>query len=154
MANSVGPAESFLLTAYLMDHGSLVDTYEIPVGYPVQDKEIFILDDSGKEVGPNQIGEIVVRSAYLSPGYWNRPEQTAAKFESRVATVRAFISHRRFGAPAARRGLIHKGRKDFRVKIRGYGVEPAEVEAILRQHPAVREACVVGRVDEVSGGAG
>ena len=152
LANGVAPAETCLLSVYLMDHGSRIDSHEIPIGYPVQDKEILIIDDSGNEIGANQIGEIVVRSAYLSPGYWNLPELTAAKFSAPVCDVaaRSYCS----GDLALRRPngcLIHKGRKDFRVKVRGYAVEPAEVEAMVRQHPAVREACVVGRVDEVSG---
>jgi non-ribosomal peptide synthetase component F len=52
------------------------------VGYPVADKEILLLDDEGQEVGFNRVGEIVVRSKYLSPGYWNRPDLTGIKFKA------------------------------------------------------------------------
>jgi amino acid adenylation domain-containing protein len=151
LANSVTPTETHLLATYLMDHGSVVDSDEIPIGYPVQDKEILLQDECGNEVGSNQIGEIVVRSAYLSGGYWNRPDLTAAKFEPADRESGAGLY--RTGDLGLRRPdgcIIHKGRKDFRVKIRGYGVEPAEVEAILRQHPAVREVCVIARANEVS----
>src|SRR5207344_287056 len=81
----------------------------------------------------------------------NRPELTASKFEP--ASCGSGAGLYRTGDLGLRRpdGCInHKGRKDFRVKIRGYGVEPAEVETILRQHPAVRETCVIARENGVS----
>lgn len=151
LGNGVTPAETHLITTYLMDHDSVVDTDEIPIGYPVPDKEILLHDEFGNEVGFNQTGEIVVRSKYLCGGYWNRPELTALKFEPPDCDSGAGLY--RSGDLGLRRPdgcIIHKGRKDLRAKIRGYGVEPAEVESILRQHPAVREACVIARQDEVS----
>ena len=151
LANSVSPSETSLLSTYLMDHHSVVETDEIPIGYPVKDKEVLVIDDSGNDVGLNQIGEIAVRSSYLAQGYWNRPELTSVKFTSTDCDVAAPLY--RTGDLGLRRPdgcLIHKGRKDLRLKIRGYGVEPAEVEAILLEHPAVREVCVVGRAGEIS----
>jgi amino acid adenylation domain-containing protein len=155
LANGIAPAETFLFSTYLMDHESVVDTPEIPIGYPVWDKEILLIDDADNEVGFDQIGEIVVRSAYLAPGYWNRPELTAAKFSrSACSTGERLYRTGDLGLRQPDGCLIHKGRKDFRTKIRGYGVEPAEIEVVLRQHPGVREVCVVYRADEVSGASG
>ena len=54
----------------------------MPVGYPVEDKTILLLDDTGKEVEAGQVGEIVVKSHYLASGYWRRPDLTDLVFRS------------------------------------------------------------------------
>ena len=51
----------------------------MPVGYAMPDKEVLLLDNDGQKVGFNQVGEIAVRSRYLSMGYWRRPDLTKAK---------------------------------------------------------------------------
>ena len=114
------------------------------VGYPVHGKEILLLDDEGREVGSNQIGEIVVRSRFLSPGYWRRPDLTEAKFklDPNDPDRRLYFTGD-LGLMRADGCLIHKGRKDFRVKIRGYGVEVGEVEKALRECVDIQDAVVV-----------
>ncbi|HEU4771423.1 MAG TPA: condensation domain-containing protein, partial [Candidatus Udaeobacter sp.] len=119
------------------------------VGYPLEDKEVLLLDDDGNEVGANEVGEIAVRSRYLSPGYWRRPELTASKFKAdpNGGDKRVYLSGD-LGLMRPDGCLIHKGRKDFRVKIRGYGVEIAEIEKVLNTHRAVGQAVVVARKKE------
>ncbi len=151
LSNGISPTETALLSVYLMNHESVIDTDEIPIGYPVQDKEILLLNDCGEDVGFNHVGEIAVRSAYLSSGYWNRPELTSAKFAVSHAGALPLYHTGDLGLRLPDGRLIYKGRKDFRLKVRGYSVGPAEVESIMRQHPSVREVCVIGRMDEVSG---
>jgi amino acid adenylation domain-containing protein len=119
---------------------------EVPVGYALPDKEILLLDDSGNEVAPDEVGEIVVRSKYLAVGYWNNPELTQTKFkpDSRDPEKRLFYTGD-LGLMRADGCLIHKGRKDSRVKIRGYGVDLLEVERALRSCPEVKDVVVVSR---------
>ena len=57
-----------------------IDGSLFPVGYQVEDKDILLLNDQGNDVGVNCVGEIAVRSRYLSPGYWSRPDLTAGVF--------------------------------------------------------------------------
>ncbi len=64
----------------LIDHDTKITSDTVPVGYAVEEMEVVLLDDDGHEVGANEIGEIAVRSRYLSPGYWGNPELTQAKF--------------------------------------------------------------------------
>jgi acyl carrier protein len=103
-----------------------------------------LLDDDGGKVDFNQVGEIVVKSKYLAAGYWNRPDLTEAKFkiDARDPEKRLYYTGD-LGSMLAEGCLIHKGRKDFRVKIRGYGVELVEVEKVLRGHGDIQEAVVV-----------
>lgn len=152
LANGVGPSECFLLATYLMDHNSRFDSHEIPIGYACSGKDILLLDESGASLGFDRIGEIAVRSAYLSPGYWHQAALTAERFEPDPlgSTDRLY----RTGDLGLRRAdgcLIHKGRKDFRAKIRGYGVEVAEVEAVMRRFPGILDAVVVTRPQARSG---
>jgi amino acid adenylation domain-containing protein len=143
LANGLSSSETHMLTEYYIDRDTNLPADDVPVGYAAQDKEILLLDDQGDPVGCNKIGEIVVRSKYLSPGYWRNPELTATKFkhDPEHSDKRIYFTGD-LGLMLPDGCLIHKGRKDFRVKIRGYGVELAEVENALRSHPAVREAAV------------
>jgi amino acid adenylation domain-containing protein len=118
----------------------------LPVGHEFEDTEVLILDDSGASVDPGETGEIAVKSAYLSPGYWRRPDLTASAFTA----VEGSASERVYRTGDL--GRMHPdgclevvGRKDFQVKIRGFRVELGEIESVLRQQPAVDEAVVVAR---------
>ena len=142
--NGLSSSETGYLALYAIDHECTGVGEDLPVGYPVLDKEIRLLDDCGNDVGRNVVGEIVVRSRYLSPGYWRRPELTEAKFkpDPRDPAKRLYYTGD-LGMMLPDGCLIHKGRKDFRVKIRGYGVDLIEVEKVLLRHHGVREAVVV-----------
>ena len=121
----------------------------VPVGYAVQDMQILILDETGREVGENQPGEIVVRSRYLSPGYWRNSDLTRAAFI--LDPARGETKTYRTGDLGRMRPdgcLEHLGRKDSRVKIRGFGIVLEEIEAALRANPVVRETIVDVRKDE------
>ena len=141
--------ETGLLTEYLIQHDSEIVGDEVPVGYPAEDKELFVLDDDGNEAGINKVGEIVVRSRFLSPGYWREPELTAAKFKADPKDGQyKLYSTGDLGLIRPDGCLVHKGRKDFRARVRGYSVEVAEVEHVLRAHAEIKDAVVVSHQDE------
>jgi amino acid adenylation domain-containing protein len=146
LANGVSSSETHYLTDYLIDHETDIGGREMPAGYPVEDKEIYLLDDTGKALGCNEIGEIAVRSSYLSPGYWRSPELTEAKFKldpTSGAEKRIYITGD-LGLFLPDGCLVYRGRKDLRVKIRGYTVEITEIENALLKYPDVKEAGVAG----------
>jgi amino acid adenylation domain-containing protein len=149
LANMLAPTEAGILRQFLMDHETQIDGDEIPLGHSVDDKEVFLLDEEGREVGCNEVGEIVVRSRYLSPGYWLCPELNETKFkvDPREPDQRFYYTGD-LGLMLPDGCLIYKGRKDFRVKIRGYGVEIAEVEKALRDHAAIKDCIVVDQKGE------
>jgi amino acid adenylation domain-containing protein len=142
--NSLSASETGMLTRYVIDRETEIQGNEIPIGYPVQDKEILLMDDDGKEVGIGEVGEIVVRSKYLSPGYWNDPELTAAKFkpDPKGSEKRLYYTGD-LGLRLPDGCLIHRGRKDFRAKVRGYRVDLTEVQKALLSHNGVKDAVVV-----------
>ena len=149
LSNALSSSETGVLRICLLDHNTEISSNEVPVGYSVQDKEVFLLDNDGREVNFDEVGEIVVRSRYLSPGYWRRPDLNEAKFkpDPEGGDKRLYFTGD-LGVMFPDGCLVYKGRKDFRVKIRGYGVEIGEVEKCLLGHPAVRQAVVVAQQDK------
>jgi amino acid adenylation domain-containing protein len=130
---------------YWIDKETQIEGSAVPVGYEVADKEVVLLDEQGKSVGFNEIGEIAIRSRYLSVGYWRRPDLTHAKFLS-DHDQRTYLTGD-LGRMLPNGCLYHLGRKDFRVKARGFTIDVSETEAALVNLDVVKEAVVVARED-------
>jgi amino acid adenylation domain-containing protein len=146
LINGLASSEAGFLRMYFLDSTTEIVGNELPVGYALEDKEILLLDEAGHALGVNEIGEIAVRSAYLFSGYWNSPELTETKLKAdpEGSDNRLHLTGD-LGLMLPDGCLVYKGRKDFRVRIRGHGVEIAEVEKALLEHPSIREAVVVAR---------
>ena len=146
LANGLGATETGIVRRFVLRNGTPLEGEIVPIGYPVEDMEVTVVDEAGGPAAPDEVGEIAVRSEYLALGYWNRPDLTARAFESDAAGRRRYRTGdlgrlRRDGC------LEHLGRKDSRTKIRGITVSLAEVEAALGGLPSIREAAVVARSD-------
>jgi amino acid adenylation domain-containing protein len=141
-----GATEINSVCQYFCDHQSTFEGITAPVGYVMDDTEILLLDGSGREVRPGGTGEIAIRSKYLALGYWRQPELTKKAFrsDSKDGGERIYCTGD-LGRMLPDGCLVHLGRKDFQLKIRGHRVEAAEVEMALRENPSVEEAVVVGR---------
>lgn len=148
LLNRLSTTESRTIRWHFIDKQTPIHGDTLPVGYAVEDKEVLLLDEAGAEVGANEIGEIAVRSRYLTPGYWRRPELTQAKFlpDPEGSDKRIYLTGD-LGRMMPDGCLEHLGRNDFRVKIRGYTVEVAEIERALLEHANVRETAVVAMED-------
>ncbi len=121
-----------------------------PIGRPVAATEAYVLDRAGGLVPPGSAGELALAGDGLARGYWNRPELTAERFRphpfSRRGGERVYLTgdsvrHRPDG------NLQFLGRVDRQVKVRGFRVEPGEIEAALATHPGVAQSIVVVRED-------
>ena len=143
MINMLASAEVGSARVYFMDKETPVKENIVPVGYSLEGCEILVLDANGNRLGFNHVGEIAVRSRFLSPGYWRMPELTNAAFVSdpEGGDTRIYRTGD-LGCMLPDGCLLHRGRKDSHVKIRGYSVELAEVEAALIEIDAVKETVV------------
>jgi amino acid adenylation domain-containing protein len=120
----------------------------LPVGYAVEDMEVLILDDSGNPLGVNEVGEIAVRSDYIFPGYWNNPPLTDAVFVGDPdGHGRRIYCTGDLGRLQPDGCLDYLGRKDFRLKVRGYRIQAEEVELALLQIPGISQAVVAAHSD-------
>ena len=148
LVNAYGPTENSVLTCcHTMQAGSL-DGGAIPIGRPIANTRVFILDEFQEPVPSGVVGELYAAGDGLALGYLNAPDLTAEKFVplhfSEVGTVLAY----RTGDMARYRsdGVIEfLGRRDKQIKLRGYRIEPGEVEQALLSLPSVRAAIVSAR---------
>ncbi|MFL5866644.1 MAG: condensation domain-containing protein [Thermoleophilaceae bacterium] len=133
-ANTYSSSEAGNVTQFLAGpdlepgHGAL------PIGNAAQDLQVLLLGEDGGEVAAGQLGEIVVRSDYLSPGYWRNEELTARRFGDGVFHTGDV------GRLSDDGVLTWVGRKDVQVKVRGSRVDLSEVEAALAAQPGVHVA--------------
>ncbi|XP_075976990.1 uncharacterized protein LOC142977139 [Anticarsia gemmatalis] len=119
-------------------------TYD-DVGYSLPNQEMRIVDPNLNNLGPNEVGELLVRGPNIMKGYLKNPEANAEVFSGewlRTGDL-AKIDHT---------GLLTiSDRLKELIKVKGYQVPPAELESILKEHPAVLDAAVVGVPDDVTG---
>ena len=116
----------------------------LPAGLPVEGKEVLILDEQRNPMPPGQTGEIAVRSAYLTPGYWKRPDLNEELFDLAPGHPGERVFRTGDLGRRDEQGLIRVvGRRDLQVKIRGYRVEPGEIEAVLCRCAGIRGAAVL-----------
>jgi len=118
----------------------------LPIGRPIANTSAFLFDRHGRPVPAGVVGELHLGGPGLAWGYLRRPSETAGRFVPHPGgdgdrLYRTGDLARRLGSGE----LLFAGRVDHQVKVRGFRVEPGEVEAVLAEHPAVREAAVVVR---------
>lgn len=147
--NEYGPTETSVANCAHAIEATDVDlagaAVTLPIGRPIPNTTMYVLDPDGRPVAPGIVGEIHIGGDCVARGYANRPETTAERFV-----------HDDFGLPGGRlyrtgdKGrwlpdgeMEFLGRTDHQVSVRGYRIEPGEVEAALTALPAVRQALVM-----------
>lgn len=122
------------------------DDDPITVGKPVANTQIYLLDDKGKKVGPNEVGEIVIGGDGVSLGYLNRPELTAESFIAnpfdKKTQSKMYLSGD-LGKLLPNGQIQCLGRRDKQVKVRGHRIELGEIETILDGLAEIKKAMVI-----------
>ena len=123
------------------------------VGIAIPNTELWLVDEDGARVGPNTVGQLVIRGATVMKGYWEKPEATAAKLKPGPLPGEQVLYTGDFCRLDDEGYLYFVGRMDDVIKSRGEKVAPKEVENALMNISGVKEAAVIGVPDEVLGQA-
>ncbi|NIM15013.1 MAG: amino acid adenylation domain-containing protein [Candidatus Aminicenantes bacterium] len=153
--NGLGPTESTVTLQYFIDKHMTIHGNVVPVGFPVDETDVLLMNGKNEEVPVYRTGEIVFKSDYLALGYLNNPELTNEKL-LRGVQGGSFLEK----SPPGRRRLYktgdlgrrlpdgsieYAGRKDQQVKIRGYRVEIGEIESVIDKVAGIEKSAVVCR---------
>jgi amino acid adenylation domain-containing protein len=150
IVNGYGLTEtSICSTIHTVEAADLADGQQPPIGKPLMNQRVYVLDRHFQPVPSGCAGELYVAGDGLARGYLGQPGQTAARFlpDPFVAGCRMY----RTGDLAVRRAdgnLAYLGRNDQQVKLRGYRIELAEIDAALAAHPRIQAAAALVRRDE------
>lgn len=152
--NHYGPTEATVGCCTFSVNESNVSEWApktVPIGKPIANDSIYILDSLLRPVPVGVPGELCVGGAGIAKGYLNQPQQTAERFVKNPFSQDANARIYRTGDLARflpDGNIEFLGRIDQQVKIRGFRVEPAEIENVLKQHPAVQQAVVIPVADK------
>ncbi|WP_186122563.1 amino acid adenylation domain-containing protein [Burkholderia gladioli] len=116
-----------------------------PAGRPIANCRVHLLDERLAPVPVGAVGMLHVEGDPVGPGYWNRPDLTAERFVRHPATGAWLLRTGDLGQWLADGQLLHLGREDFQIKVRGQRVELPAVELELASHPQLAAAAAIGR---------
>lgn len=144
--NLYGPIEIVVACTYFIVDRELADDEKLPIGFPMRNTDILILNDQNQLAKVEEHGEICVRGSSLALGYWNNPERTAKGFVQNPLNPHYPELIYRTGDSGywnQRGEIMFLGRKDFQIKHLGYRIELGEIEHAVLQIPGVKNCCVV-----------
>jgi amino acid adenylation domain-containing protein len=123
------------------------------VGKAIPNSEAYIVNDQGERVGPNVVGELVIRGGHVMKGYWENPKATEQMLRPGPHPWERVLHTGDLFRMDEEGYLYFVGRKDDIIKTRGEKVSPKEVENVLYALPGVKEAAVIGVPDPILGAA-
>ncbi|QLE39379.1 amino acid adenylation domain-containing protein [Nostoc sp. C052] len=152
LINGYGPTENTTFTCCHTITAPLQADVSIPIGRPIANTQVYILDQNLQPVSIGETGELYIGGDGLARGYLNRPDLTAEKFiyhsfDSDLATRLYKTGDLARYLPDGKIEFL--GRIDNQIKIRGFRIELGEIEREIAQHPDVRENVVLARQDEI-----
>ena len=145
--NMYGPTET---TIWSTTHRVTDAAQDVPIGHPIGNTTVYVLDESGRPAPIGVPGELCIGGDGVARGYRERPELTAEKFVTISLEGRVPERLYRTGDVVRLRSdltLEFVGRRDHQVKVRGYRIELGEIESVLVEHESVRRAVVIVRED-------
>ncbi|MFJ1899698.1 amino acid adenylation domain-containing protein, partial [Streptomyces sp. NPDC088115] len=149
VVNGYGPTETTTFATTHRIHRPLDYAGAIPIGEPLDNHRVYVLDEGLRLVAPGTPGELYIAGAGLAQGYLDRPSLTADRFVADPYGPAGTRMYRtgdlvRWNAEGS---VEYLGRADQQVKLRGFRIEPGEIETVLVGRPGVAQATVVVRED-------
>ncbi len=143
--NLYGPIEITVACTYFIVDRDFSDDEKLPVGFPMRNTDVLILNEQNQLAKVDEQGEICVRGSSLALGYWNNPERTAKGFVQNPLNPHYQELIYRTGDVGYRNNrdeIMFLGRKDFQIKHQGYRIELGEIEHAVLQMDGIRNCCV------------
>ena len=146
LVNALSSTEARTFLQYFVSKDTPVHGDMLPVGRPVDDVEISIVDEDGRNLERGQMGEIVISSRFTFPGYWKQPELTHQMLipDPHIAE-NYLLKTGDLGRMLADGAVEYQGRKDMQCKIRGHRIQIDEVEKALQGIPQLNQVAVVAQ---------
>jgi len=150
--NQYGPSETHVVTAFTLSGDADNWMALPPIGTPVANTQVYVLDSNLEPVPVGVPGELYLAGVQVAKGYIHRPDLTAEKFLADIFAADRHAGHRMYKTGDRVRflpdgNLEYLGRTDDQVKWRGFRIEPGEIEARLAEHDTVQQAAVLLRED-------
>jgi amino acid adenylation domain-containing protein len=130
-----------------------IDRKPASVGIAIPNTEMWVVNENDERLGPDEVGQLVIRGATVMRGYWEKPEQTAKKLRPGPLPGELVLYTGDYCKMDEEGYLYFVGRMDDVIKSRGEKVAPKEVENALVHIPGVKEVAVIGVPDEILGQA-
>ena len=146
LVNGYGPTEGTTFTCCFSIASLAEDARSVPIGRPIANTHVYVLDASGSPAPIGASGELFIGGDGLARGYRDRSELTDEKFVANPFANDPQSKLYRTGDSVRWRpdgNLEFLGRLDDQIKLRGFRIEPAEIEAVLNQHPEISQSAVV-----------
>ena len=156
LINGYGPTETTVCASFcdLTNLNPGDSSTDVPIGRPVDNMDVYVLDEYRQPVPPGVAGELYIGGVGVARGYLNQPEQTEEHFITNpfdeIAGSRLYKTGDKVFFDEEGR-LVYLGRFDFQLKVRGFRIEPGEIESVLIQHPDLRACAVTGFESESAG---
>lgn len=152
IVNEYGPTETVVGCCIYEPNPTSVADGPVPIGRPIWNTQLYVLDPVGRPLAPGLEGELYVAGSGVGLGYWNREDLSTERFMTTSDLRLKGISSTKDAVPMYRTGdrvrmqadgqLVFLGRTDHQIKLRGYRIEPGEIEARIRSLEGVRQAAV------------
>ncbi len=145
LENQYGPVETHIVTSHFLENPEQLEEALPPIGKPLMNNKIYILDKYDQPVGIGLVGELCIGGMQVATGYHNQPEKTDEKFVIDPFAADGTRMYKTGDKASFRENgdIDFIGRIDNQVKIRGFRIEPGEIESVLTTHDDIREAVVV-----------
>jgi amino acid adenylation domain-containing protein len=143
LVNGLGATETGLTRQFFFNPAMPFNEDDVPIGYPVEDMDILLLDEDNSPVGDGHVGEIAVKSQYIALGYWRHKQlgEMALSESPKDCSLRLYRTGD-LGKFGPNNCLYHLGRKHYEIRIGGQRIDPSAVEAALLACPPIRDVVV------------